>query len=498
MTQAPQAIQSQAANAAREAGARRNAARGETSGDGFGALLADVGGSETEAGATETASATGEPAAPQTAGAKSPPPAERARRDALLADVDRALTEGAKPDAAATQTEAQAAAPEKPAEPKPKDDAPAAAVDPATLAGAAFVFPLLRAPGDATQTPPRATNAPAAASVAATLGAATLNGTTLNGTPGDRLLQTLSLARIGGLPKTAGGASDGETAAGDAPTIDAGDAATLAEAAQGRVAPLPAGAAGEAPLFSDDRRAPIFDLKDAFTPADSASAATDDPLAPPAAAAGVEAGAAAAPPQGALDGATAVLSVASFETHFPAAIAQLLPATASEAADAAQSAATTAEQLAALAAKPQQQAIKTISFQLSPEAYGAIDVRMRIVNSRVELQLDASTPQGQALLRESREKLAEAVGASGYAVDVLRIGVSAAPASSAMQNAPAGGGSSQSFAAGANQSEGGNFAGRERASGGRGDDAYARAARDGAGAEAPGGGGGGRASGLYL
>jgi hypothetical protein len=496
MTQAPQAIPSQAANAAREAGARRNAARSETSGDGFGALLADVGGSETDGGETETASATGEPAAPQNAGAKPPPPpVERARRDALLAGLDRASTEGAKPDAAAGETVAQAAAPEKPAVQKPKDDAPAVGVDPATVAGAAFVFPLLRAPGDAAPPPP-VTNAPAVASATATLSATTLNGTTLNGTPGDRLLQALSLAQIGGLPKTEGGASDGETTGGDAPTIDAGDAATLAEAAQGRVAPLPAGAAGEAPLFSGDRRAPIFDLKDAFAPADSAAAATDDPIAPTADAATVEAGAAAAPPQGALDGATAVLSVASFETHFPAAIAQLLPATPSEAADAAQSAAMTAEHLAALAAKPQQQAIKTISFQLSPDAYGAIDVRMRIVNSRVELQLDASTPQGQALLRESREKLAEAVGASGYAVDVLRIGVSAAPASSAMQNAPAGGGSSQSFA-GANQGEGGNFAGRERASGGRGDDAYARAARDGAGADTP-GGGGGRASGLYL
>jgi len=299
---------------------------------------------------------------------------------------------------------------------------------------------------------------------------------------GPQLLQTLSLSQIGGLSKSApafaalGGASAAEMIADASGSLGkAADGLASRGASPSGEARMDAGAAifpGDATAARPNSPFPDFGGQNSFGAqkgAQNFSGAQDDVGAIDAAAtAAVAPDQAAALPQASLDAATQVLSVAGFETNFPAAIAHLLPATTSSATDstsAAQGAAAAGQQLAALSDKPQQ-AIKTVSFQLAPEAYGAIDVRMRIINSRVELHLGAATPQAQALLRESRDKLAEAIGASGYTLDMVRIDVSPAPASPDTSGAQTGGGS-QSFVADSNAGDGGSFAGRDGASSGQ-------------------------------
>jgi hypothetical protein len=323
---------------------------------------------------------------------------------------------------------------------------------------------------------------------------------------GGQLLRTLSLTQLGGA--TASNAKPSASIADAEPSASVTDATTVTTATDAGAfgaATTPA-ALGAAILPQERDRSAALLPNDPNAPKDFSlgrmdAPSGDFPLAEAAAPnASLDAAQAAPLPQAALDGAAQALSVASFETHFPAAIAQMLPSHAAAAApdgDMAQTAAATAERLAALAAKPQQQAIKTVNFQLAPEAYGAINVKMRILNSRVELQLDASTPQAQALLRESRDKIAEAIGVNGYSVDVMRIGVSAGPASSDTPSTAQGGGS-QSFAAESNQSESGNFAGRDRASGGRSESERIGRTETQTRGDAASSDRGGRSSGLYL
>jgi flagellar hook-length control protein FliK len=77
---------------------------------------------------------------------------------------------------------------------------------------------------------------------------------------------------------------------------------------------------------------------------------------------------------------------------------------------------------------------KVLTFQLEPEELGAVTVRMQLTKTRVSVKIDVSNVTAQTALADSRDQLAQALSASGHAVEEIAIRVSPAPVSSGSHN----------------------------------------------------------------
>lgn len=148
-------------------------------------------------------------------------------------------------------------------------------------------------------------------------------------------------------------------------------------------------------------------------------------------------------------------TAASLAAYLPAAAAQALPSNVSGVSATGQGGAETAPPSTVSVHAPDGPA-KLLTFQLEPEALGAVTVKMRLVNTRVHIQIAVNSTSVLSLLSNARDKLAEAISASGHSIEGIAIHVSPGPAPSdslhngaqpsdqfaAPQNRQGGGGSS--------------------------------------------------------
>jgi flagellar hook-length control protein FliK len=76
-------------------------------------------------------------------------------------------------------------------------------------------------------------------------------------------------------------------------------------------------------------------------------------------------------------------------------------------------------------------ALKVLNFQIEPASLGAISVKMRVTQSRIELQIDAQSPATSALIANTHERLAAAIRDNGFVLDSFKIHVDPGLTSSA-------------------------------------------------------------------
>jgi flagellar hook-length control protein FliK len=75
--------------------------------------------------------------------------------------------------------------------------------------------------------------------------------------------------------------------------------------------------------------------------------------------------------------------------------------------------------------------LKVLNFQIEPASLGAISVKMRVTQSRIELQIDAQSPTTSALIANTHERLAAAIRDNGFVLDSFKIHVDPGLTSSA-------------------------------------------------------------------
>jgi flagellar hook-length control protein FliK len=97
---------------------------------------------------------------------------------------------------------------------------------------------------------------------------------------------------------------------------------------------------------------------------------------------------------------------------------------------------------------------KVLTFQLEPEELGAVTVRMQLTKTRVSVKIDVSNVTAQTALADSRDQLAQALSASGHAVEEIAIRVSPAPVPSDSHNES---GQNGFLASGGQSGEGGSL-----------------------------------------
>lgn len=151
------------------------------------------------------------------------------------------------------------------------------------------------------------------------------------------------------------------------------------------------------------------------------------------------------------------LSVEGFETHFPLALTQIVPNALTSSApmervdvDIRLQPMVGVEQPAAPA--------RVLTFQLEPESLGTIAVRMKLIHTRVELQIWVDNIDALALLTESRDDLVRAISAGGHSVEGISVKVSSAPALSDSRRSDAGAGDFTNSVSG-HESDGGKRGG---------------------------------------
>jgi len=67
--------------------------------------------------------------------------------------------------------------------------------------------------------------------------------------------------------------------------------------------------------------------------------------------------------------------------------------------------------------------LKILKFELEPASLGAVQVKMRMTQSRVEIEIDVQSVSTLSILHDIKDKLTNAVGATGCAVEALDIGI---------------------------------------------------------------------------
>jgi hypothetical protein len=126
--------------------------------------------------------------------------------------------------------------------------------------------------------------------------------------------------------------------------------------------------------------------------------------------------------------ATVKLTVASFETHFPVAVANFLGGRpASLHADPSSPGQVAVDPTPSPASVQRGDSpVKVLTFEMEPAMVGPIQIRMKISRSRVELQMAAGTSDALSLLEGSRKQLSAAIAGTGYEIDSILIQVSPA------------------------------------------------------------------------
>jgi hypothetical protein len=125
------------------------------------------------------------------------------------------------------------------------------------------------------------------------------------------------------------------------------------------------------------------------------------------------------------------IKAASFETDFPAAIAHQLsisPGGSNIDERGTQNTLAASAEARTIGFAKHEPPTKILTFELEPASLGAVAVRMKIMRSRVELQINVETADALSLLTNCRDKLSQAIGAGGHEVASVSILVSSAPA----------------------------------------------------------------------
>ena len=113
------------------------------------------------------------------------------------------------------------------------------------------------------------------------------------------------------------------------------------------------------------------------------------------------------------------LRVTAIETHLPAAIVH--EATAMRALENSDTPEGPHRMTSALLHERGVDPVRLLKFELEPPALGAIAVKMRMLQGRVEIQIDVQSAVTLTQLDDMREKIAGTVAASGCAVETLEI-----------------------------------------------------------------------------
>lgn len=120
-------------------------------------------------------------------------------------------------------------------------------------------------------------------------------------------------------------------------------------------------------------------------------------------------------------------------THLPAVIAQTVIAPRE-----GESPARIAASAPDLSAPPQEKRadpVRILKFQVEPAALGAITVRMRVSQSRVDIELDAESARTSALLMDAQDHLTSAIGEKGMTLDSFKVSLNPSPAFTTGQEA---------------------------------------------------------------
>jgi chemotaxis protein MotD len=114
------------------------------------------------------------------------------------------------------------------------------------------------------------------------------------------------------------------------------------------------------------------------------------------------------------------IDLGALETYLPAVILREASNMPQSAIDA--QAGTTSTSAAPLA-PPAQGPLKVLKFQIEPASLGAISVKMRVTQSRIELQIEAQSARTSALIENTQDKLAAAISDKGYVLDSFKVHV---------------------------------------------------------------------------
>lgn len=73
--------------------------------------------------------------------------------------------------------------------------------------------------------------------------------------------------------------------------------------------------------------------------------------------------------------------------------------------------------------------LKVVELRLEPASLGAITVRMKLLQSRIEIEIDADAPSTLVLLHDAKEALASALDGAGLTLDALDLKMGLRPPS---------------------------------------------------------------------
>jgi hypothetical protein len=122
-------------------------------------------------------------------------------------------------------------------------------------------------------------------------------------------------------------------------------------------------------------------------------------------------------------GSAVKIHVADLSTHFPIAIASLLPAPSSNPAAVPPVAHHEAQSapVERPAAGPRRDLVKILRFELEPAALGALSVKMRVSHTRVEIEIDTQSATTTNLLSQARDVLTSAIEHKGLALHAFEV-----------------------------------------------------------------------------
>jgi chemotaxis protein MotD len=101
------------------------------------------------------------------------------------------------------------------------------------------------------------------------------------------------------------------------------------------------------------------------------------------------------------------------------------PSSDTAAAAGTQASDVTASATASLAGSP----VKTLTLALEPDALGTVTVTMRLVNSNLELKVEAEKPETTSLIEKDKDNLSDKLQSMGYSVDSMVVKTAAAQGS---------------------------------------------------------------------
>jgi len=116
-------------------------------------------------------------------------------------------------------------------------------------------------------------------------------------------------------------------------------------------------------------------------------------------------------------GAEGRIHISHLGAHLPVALGRVLPQAAGPQAHLE----ATHARPASLPEVSRHETIKVLTFQVEPEGMGAISVRMKLSQTRVELRIDTQAAAVSHTLSDAREALSRAIGDKGLALEAYEV-----------------------------------------------------------------------------